>query len=244
MFGQTYENNKKMLKLVINSHPRTGISRLLEYLRISYNRTEKVEYGEYSNRDNFILWTHIPVMLLSNFNDIKQITIIRNPDDVIPSICDKLDSGIGLDVHDGQRTYHNSNLDLFEDKNKYLQHTVNASCLEYLSYLDNTINNFNNLLVFSFEDIIYNIDLIVNKVSSFFNEPNILLSKTFIIETDPIIHNKWRQEEGDLFFRSNRGPREIKPESYYEFKTIFLSHPLRNELVSKYQTLINQIKSL
>jgi hypothetical protein len=233
-----------MLKLVINSHPRTGISRLLEYLRISYSRTEKTEYGEYSNRNNFIIWTHIPVMLLSNFNDIKQITIIRNPDDVIPSICDKLDAGIGLDVHDGQTTYHNSNLNLFKDKSEYLQHTVNTACLEYLSYLDNTINNFNNLLVFSFEDIVYNIDLIVNKISSFFDESNILLNKDFIIETDPIIHNKWKQEEGNLFFRSNRGPRETKPKSYYEFKKIFLSHPLRNELLDKYKILIDQIKSL
>jgi hypothetical protein len=89
-----------MPKIVINSNPRTGISRLLEFVRIAYNRTNKKDYGEYSNRKDFVIWTHVPVMLLSNFDDILQITIVRNPDEVIPSICDKLDSGIGLDVHD------------------------------------------------------------------------------------------------------------------------------------------------
>jgi hypothetical protein len=75
----------------------------LSYLRIAYNKTEsdKDDYGEYANRKDFILWAHSPVMLLANFIDVKQITLIRKPEDVVPSICNKVCIGIGSDVFDG-----------------------------------------------------------------------------------------------------------------------------------------------
>lgn len=233
-----------MIKIVINSHPRTGISRLLEYIRISYDRTNKKEYGEYSNKKDFLLWTHIPVMLLSKFDDIKQITIIRHPDDVIPSVCDKLDSGVGLDVHDGQITYHNTNDNLFNTKEDYIAHTVNNASMEYLSYLENTIFNFNNLTVFTFEDVINNIDIVIDKISSYFNDDHIKFNKDMVYILDKQIHDKWKEEEKQFLIRANRGPKLDKPESYYKFKKEFLSNPLRDEILEKYKTLISMIKNL
>jgi hypothetical protein len=233
-----------MPKIVINSNPRTGISRLLEFVRIAYNRTNKKDYGEYSNRKDFVIWTHVPVMLLSNFDDILQITIVRNPDDVIASICNKLDSGVGLDVHDNQIAYHNPNLNLFKDRSEYISHTVNSASLEYLSYLENIKNNFDNLLVFSFEQITQDIDLVINKIAQYFNEEYKSFTKEETLKITDIVHEKWKREEHKLFLLSNRGPIQTKSKSYYEFKKCFIDTEIRNQLYKSYNEILKQIKNL
>jgi hypothetical protein len=233
-----------MPRIIINSNPRTGIARLLEFVRIAYNRTNKKEYGEYSNRKDFVVWTHVPFMLLSEFKDVLQITIVRNPDEVIPSICNKLDSGVGLDVHDNQITYHNPNLDLFESHSEYVSHSVNSASLEYLSYLDNTKNNFNNILVFSFEQVINNIELVIDTIAKHFDEKYKSFTKEEILQIDSLIHEKWKTEEGENLLKSNRGPTISKSESYYNFKETFINSEIRNELQKSYTDILKQIKNL
>jgi hypothetical protein len=234
-----------MPKIVVNAHPRTGMSRLLNYLRVSYDRTNNESNGEYSNRDNFILWTHLPAMLLGNFdNKLLQTTIVRKPDDLIPSICDKLDSGIGLDVHDSQITYHNNNRDLFDNYFDYVNHSVNTSSLEYLSYLDNTLNNFDNLLVFSFEDVINKVERVVGKINKSFEETYKILTSKEIQHIDGVVHKKWKEEEGERLIRANRGPTNSKEQSYYVFKENFLNNKFRSELNDKYYTVLEKIENL
>ena len=233
-----------MPRIIINSNPRTGMSRLLEFLRIAYNRTDQKKFGEYSNRKDFIIWTHVPFMLLSEFKDVLQITIVRDPDEVIPSICDKLDSGVGLDVHDNQITYHNPNSDLFQTRSEYVSNSVNSASLEYLSYLDNIKNNFNNILVFSFEQIIDNIELVIDAIAKSFNEEYKGFTKEQVLEIDDLIHEKWKTEEGENLLRSNRGPSTKKPESYHNFKETFINSEIRNELQKSYTDILKQIKNL
>jgi hypothetical protein len=233
-----------MPRLIINSNPRTGIARLLEFIRIAYDRTNKKEYGEYSNRKDFVIWTHVPFMLLSEFKDILQITIVRNPDEVIPSICDKLDSGVGLDVHDNQITYHNPNSDLFQNRSEYVSHSVNSASLEYLSYLDNIKNNFNNILVFSFEQVVNDIELVIDTIAKYFDQEYKSFTKEEVLRINDLIHEKWKTEEGKNFLRSNRGPSTSKPESYYNFKETFINSEIRNELQKSYMDILKQIKNL
>jgi hypothetical protein len=233
-----------MPRIIINSNPRTGMSRLLEFARIAYNRTNNKKFGEYSNRKDFIIWTHVPFMLLSEFKDVLQITIVRNPDDVIPSICDKLDSGVGLDVHDNQITYHNPNSNLFQSRSEYLSHSVNSASLEYLSYLDNIKNNFNNILVFSFEQVINNIELVIDTIAKSFDEEYKSFTKEQVLEIDDLIHKKWKTEENENLLKSNRGPSTNKSESYYNFKETFINSEIRNELQKSYTDVLKQIKNL
>jgi len=220
------------------------MSRLLEFVRIAYNRTDQKKFGEYSNRKDFVIWTHVPFMLLSEFKDVLQITIVRDPDEVIPSICDKLDSGVGLDVHDNQITYHNPNSDLFQTRSEYVSNSVNSASLEYLSYLDNIKNNFNNILVFSFEQVINNIELVIDAIAKSFNEEYKSFTKEQVLEIDNLIHEKWKTEEGENLLRSNRGPSTNKPESYYNFKETFINSEIRNELQKSYTDILKQIKNL
>jgi hypothetical protein len=233
-----------MPRIIVNSNPRTGMSRLLEFVRIAYNRTDQKKLGEYSNRKDFVIWTHVPFMLLSEFRDVLQITIVRDPDDVIPSICDKLDSGVGLDVHDNQITYHNPNSDLFQTRSEYVSNSVNSASLEYLSYLDNIKNNFNNILVFSFEQVIDNIELVIDTIAKSFNEEYKGFTKEEVLGIDDLIHEKWKTEEGERSLRSNRGPSISKPESYYNFKETFINSEIRNELQKSYMDILKQIKNL
>jgi len=232
------------MKILLNSSPRTGMARLLQYLRIVYKRTDLVnngEYGEYSNRKDFILWAHSPITILAIFKDVLQITIIRNPDEVIPSICDKIYSGVGLDVYDNTQSKSKINFDLYEDITEYMNQSVYSTSLEYMSYLDNTINNFENLLVFSFYDIVNNVDFIIDTICSKIDEKYLPINKNIIEEIDKVTHERWQLEEKDGYERANRGPVKTKSEEYYKFKDIFLNNDLRPQLLEKYNFLINKI---
>lgn len=231
-----------MTKILLNSYPRTGMSVLNNLLRVAYNRNEIEEYGEYSNRDSFFIWSHTPVTLLAKFNDINQITIIRQPLDAISSLAAKLDSGIGLDVHDNQISYYNPHKENFESIALYIDHTVETMTDEYLSYLENCTNNIDNLIPFTFEQVVnepkFVLDLITKTVGGNF----LSLSDQEIKGINDFVYAKWEEEDSLLPTSAKRNPVSEKSEFYYQFKIYLSLSKKLKDLNDAYEFAIYKIK--
>ena len=230
-----------MAKILLNSYPRTGMSFLGNLLRVAFKRNLSDEYGEYSNREDFFLWSHTPVMLLGKFDGIAQITIVRDPIEVIPSLAAKLDSGIGLSVHDSQITYHNPHKESFESYEEYVQHTITSMSDEFLSYLENTLNNFDDLIVVSFDDVVNDtkktIDFIMDSVKQDFTE----LSESEILIINDIYYNQCQEEDESIPVAARRMPVTEKPQEYYDFKDALLKSDKIDKLVDAYGKIQERI---
>lgn len=230
-----------MAKIFLNSHPRTGMTVLGNFLRLAYKRNDDPRYGEYANRENFFIWSHTPIALLASFPDIYQITIIRHPLQTVASLAAKLDSGVGIDIHDQQIRYYNPNKDIYKNIEEYIDYTLETISDEYLSYLDNTAVNINNLIPFTFEQVTNKIEYVLNFIDNEIKEECVRFTTKEIKEITDRHYDKWKLEDEMLPTSARRNPGENKSEMYFKFLKTYQTHNRYNNIIKSYNIVIDMI---
>ena len=144
--------NKKT-KIIINTPPRTGSHFLLKQLLLNF----KI-------KDTEIYKTHEPELFKKQY---KQISILRDPTDSLISVCAmyRFFERIPLDTK--------LNQDAILNKNKHQVQMVSLSThIEYLyDFLIELYDNFDNLLIFKFDNLINNTTDVLKTISNKYDIP-------------------------------------------------------------------------
>lgn len=211
----------KDVRVLINSAPRSGHAWLQYLLVKSTNFDESVSMGEI--HDKFIVRENVPVALLSNFTDIVQATILRDPLGIIPSVVTKTMGGFGNTRTLGVSMPHeNNNLPSLEE-------LVNGEFNVYKRWAGSITRNIENLEAFTFDQVCNNPEFVVDKIMSRFE------SDYFRVTNNNMSHllkearvGISQHDKGDPGF-NNPLPVEKKPEVYYEALQIVKNHKRLSE---------------
>ena len=204
------ENN---IKVIINSAPRSAHAWLQFLLIHELDDSRQIDIGE-GNSDKFIIRSNVPIMTYAKFEDIQQVTILRNPIDLLPSIITKTLGGLGNTVSSGIPMPHE-----YTDEPD-ISRLMNDQFNIYNLWLKGIEKNIDNLSVFTFEDVVNDFEFVTKHILKFhniecLNIKNINKDKLIELAKNRIdVHDK-----GNYGF-NNPIPVEQKPSIYYVVKNI------------------------
>lgn len=211
----------KDIRVLINASPRSGHTWLQYLLLKSVDFDRSISMGEIE--DKFIIRTNAPVILLGEFKDIVQTTVLRNPVDIIPSIVTKTMGGIGNTVASGIPMPHEYN------NLPSLQRLVDDQFDVYRRWSGSTIKNIDNLFAFTFDQMTSNPEFVVDYVMSNFNLPYKKLSNSMLQDLMDEARKVINQHDKGHPAFNNPLPVDEKPEIYYEIKQLVESHTRLDE---------------
>ncbi len=218
----------KDIRILVNASPRSGHTWLQYLLLKSVNFDRSISMGEIENK--FIIRTNAPVILLGNFDDIIQTTVLRNPIDIIPSIITKTVGGLGNTIASGIAMPHEHN------ELPSLSMLVNDQFDVYKRWAGSTIKNIDNILAFTFDQITSNPEFVVNYVMSNFDYQYNKLSNDQLQQLmDEARRSINQHDKGHPAF-NNPLPVDEKPEVYYEIKQLVESHSRLNEAIDLFHS--------
>lgn len=226
----------KDIKIAINSSPRSGHAWLQFLLIRELNHYQELDIGE-GITDNFVIRCSVPTMLYGKFDSIQQVTILRKPEDIIPSIITKTIGGLGNTVSSGIPMPHEY------PQLPHIGQLLNDQFNIYRAWTNGIINNIDNLKAFTFEQITENYNFVIKTILKEYDiiETTIQHNGTdFLINLAKErieVHNK-----GDYGF-NNPIPVDKKPDIYYEIKEIVNNHERLNESLEFYNNARNLILS-
>jgi len=146
-----YEYNQ----IIINSMPRSGSTWAQYLLAKSINRREgdpldsdinSINTSPIPDGKNFVMRCNNIIGLYGLYAPIKQMTIIRDPRDIIPSVITKTYGGAGDTVSAGV-------VIPAEIPNINIDDQIYAQIQIYKGYASATLENFKNLNVFTFDQV-------------------------------------------------------------------------------------------
>lgn len=146
-----YEYNQ----IVINSMPRSGSTWAQYLLAKSINRREgnpldsdinSINTSPIPDGKNFVMRSNNIISLYASYAPIKQMTIIRDPRDIIPSVITKTYGGAGDTVSAGV-------VIPAEIPKINIDDQIYAQIQIYKGYAAATLENFKNLNVFTFYQV-------------------------------------------------------------------------------------------
>jgi hypothetical protein len=232
----------KYNQIIINSMPRSGSTWAQYLLAKSINRKDgnpidsdiqSINTSPIPGDNNFVMRSNNIIGLYGNYDPIKQVTIVRSPQDVIPSVITKTYGGAGDTVSNGvviPAELPNFNM----DEHIYAQIQI------YKGYAKATLDNFKNLNVFTFNQVTSDIQLftevMLGKELSIPNEDsNKFLEKAKKeIRVHPLSHAGY----------TNAVPEE-KPKIYHKAKLFFtIKENLEKENFLEISEMYNEINSL
>lgn len=222
------------IKIAINASPRSGHAWLQFLLVRELGHYQQLDIGE-GITDNFVIRCSVPTMLYGKFDAIQQVTILRNPLDIIPSIVTKTLGGLGNTVSSGIAMPHEFNN--LPDVYQLLNDQFNI----YRTWCKGITNNINELSAFTFEDVADNFVFVVEKILNRYNLEKITIKD---ISKDELIQlAKGRidvHDKGDYGF-NNPVPVNQKPNIYYDIKEIVNNHRRLSEAIDFYEEAKNTI---
>lgn len=211
------------VKILINSSPRSGHA-FLQYCLLETLDNKKISIGDIS--DEFIIRANAPIILFGSFKDIIQTTILRKPEDIIPSIVTKTMGGLGNTI--------TSNINMPHE----LNHVPELSILIrdqfdiYHRWTNSIIKNISTLKPFTLEQVSNDTPWVVNSLLKNFDVKYRDISNEDFISnalTKITIHDK-----GHPGF-NNAVPIERKPDVYYEAVDIVKNNPLLQDAINKHK---------
>lgn len=208
-----------MNKIVLNSAPRTALAWLQfvlsEAMPPMKNKNNVLE-------DNFIIRSHVPIMLLGEFKDITQCFVLRNPLDLISSIVTKTMGGYGFTVNNGQDMPNENN----SDNIKLL---INAQFEQYLSYSSCAIKNIENIKPFTFEQVTKDINFVTKSILHTETSNDLIPSLMQKSVTKIIAHDKGHPGYNNFL------PTENKPEVYQTIRNMLTENKRMLEMQQIYE---------
>lgn len=161
------------MKVLVNSYPKSGttmftnaINMAIGPLELEGTKQMPLPYGK-----NWVTWKHENIILMGNFgDDVIICNILRNPIDAISSNVDRWFSGFTGNVIQGVPVHNpkiiNRNPELTEENRGFIEHQKDM----YMTYLKSLYLNFNNITVFTYEQLKNNPEQCVNNIIALSNE--------------------------------------------------------------------------
>lgn len=223
------------LRILINSSPRSGHTWLQYLLLNSLKNSNDVNMG--ATVDDFIVRTNVPVILNATFKDILQVSILRNPQDLIPSIVTKTMGGLGNNITSGIPMPHEMiNL-------PSLEKLVNDQFDIYKLWSNTMIDNLDKVMAFTFEQVTTDTEFVMNSIMKNFNvDYSIVLNKNIPLSIEHARRRIIQHDKGEIGF-NNPVPVDKKPDVYYSIKEIVDNHKLLKptlEIHEQYSSLIKE----
>lgn len=233
----------KYNQIIINSMPRSGSTWSQYLLAKSINRRGGSPLDSDINTintspipsfdNNFVSRSNNIMGLYGIYDIIKQVTIVRNPKDVIASVITKTYGGAGDTVSNGV-------VIPAEIPDFNMNEHIYAQIQIYKGYANATLDNFKNLNVFTFnqvtEDINFFTEFMLGKDLSLLNEDSskFLEKARKEIRVHPLSHPGY----------TNAVPEE-KPKIYNKAKLFFtIKENLEKENFMEISEMYNEISSL
>lgn len=222
------------LRILINSSPRSGHAWLQYLLFNSLKHPNNVNLGDTVN--DFIVRTNVPVILNGNFKDILQVSILRNPQDIIPSIITKTMGGLGSTITSGIPMPHEmGNLPPIEN-------LVEDQFRVYSLWSNSMTENLDKVMAFTFEQVTTDTEFVMESIMKNFNvEYNIVLNQNIQSSIEDARSKIFQHDKGEVGF-NNPVPIDKKPEVYYQIKEVVDNHRLLKPALSLYNESCELIK--
>jgi hypothetical protein len=222
------------LRILINSSPRSGHTWLQYLLLNSLKNSNGVNMG--ATVDDFIVRTNVPVILNATFKDILQVSILRNPQDIIPSIVTKTMGGLGSNITSGIPMPHEmGNLPSIE---KLVEDQFGI----YKLWSSTMIDNLDKVMAFTFDQVTTDTEFVMSSIMKNFNvDYNIVLNQNIDLAIEDARVKIFHHDKGDIGF-NNPVPIDKKPEIYYEIKKIVDRHRLLEPTLDIYNKASSLIK--
>ena len=148
-----------MHKIIVNSVPRTATHFLMDSLRdmFYHNDRDARDYansGEWAQDKDFIKTAHEPLLFLANFDDIYQITVLREPVDCVSSQVFKSAYGFGGATIVGRPQIVDANMEYFRTKkNEFLEEAMYQESKMWMGYTIGASKHIDKVIPFTFEQV-------------------------------------------------------------------------------------------
>lgn len=232
----------KYNQIIINSMPRSGSTWAQYLLAKSINRKDgnpvdsdiqSVNTSPIPGDNNFVMRSNNIIGLYGKYDPIKQVTILRSPQDVIPSVITKTYGGAGDTVSNGV-VIPAEIPDFNMDEHIYAQIQI------YKGYAKAALDNFKNLNVFTFDQVTSDIN--------FFTE--VMLGKSLSLNNED--YDQFLQKaKKEIRVHSLSHPGytnavpEEKPKIYNKAKLFFtIKENLEKENFMEISEMYSEISSL
>ncbi len=209
------------MKILINSSPRSAHAWLQYVLWYANNFDRSIELGELYS-DKMITRTNNPIALYGKFKEIKQVTILRNPIDIIPSIMAKAYGGLGQTTIAGITMPSENNV--IPDIKRMALHQIEI----YERWATAIADNADDLYAFTFEQATEDVSFVTKSLLDV-EVSNDMIPDILTKAKDGIT----KHDKGHLGF-NNPIPVSEKPSVYYESREALLLEPRLESAIQMY----------
>lgn len=222
------------VRIIINSCPRSAHAWLQTILLNSTGRKKEISHDDIE--DQFITRANTPAMLLGKFDNAIQTTILRKPQEIIPSVVTKTMGGIGGTTTVGVAMPHEYNEKL--NINGLITHQFSV----YKRWVDGLVENIDNLFPFTFEQVTTDIEFTTRSILDNFDIEYYLYDNSELPELLDKLSSQIRvHDKGDIGY-NNAIPVEKKPDIYYEALEVTKNHTLLDAAINIYGDAVEKIK--
>jgi len=190
-----------------------------------YYKVDLLKGSSYSGNitsNSFIVRANSPITLLAKFEEITQITTLRDPIDLIPSSVTRAMHGLGDNIILGKSAPHENN---YVNLDRLIIESFNV----YKNYIYAIEKNIKNLKAFTFDQVTLDIEYVVKTILGIDANNNDIENLKKLARERIHMHNK-----GDIGI-NNALPVEKKPDIYYKAKDMLLSNKKFNDIQKLYE---------
>jgi hypothetical protein len=217
------------INIIVTAPPRSGHAWFTYMLKRSLLKD--------STEDSLIKRNNLELMLYGTFENTLQTTILRKPDEIIPSNATKMYGGFGPNRFNGITMPHEI------DGALTIEGIINGQARQYLEWTKAINKNINKIIPFTFEQITLDIKTVCNYFIKYYNIDNIDASnfdiQKMMEQADIDIHQAHKTAKE----YNNALPVIKKPDIYNETKSILQSNELYLSINNEYARTLENIKN-
>jgi hypothetical protein len=219
----------KDIKIIVTAPPRSGHAWFTYLL--------KKILSPYFTKDSFIERNNLELMLSGVFKDTLQTTILRKPEEIVPSNITKIFAGLGQNYTQGITMPH-------ELENNFTIETMTSGQLhQYIKWLDQINKNIDNLIPFTFEQVAFDSKIVCNYFIKHYNINNIDVNNINIEQLKKLAEVEIHQHHKTAKEDNNALPVNKKPKIYYEAKSIIFNDKIYSRALELYKLTEQNIKN-
>jgi hypothetical protein len=218
------------IKIIVTAPPRSGHAWFTYMLKRTLVKDPSQDYDS-------IKRNNMPLMLYGTFENIIQTTILRKPDQTIPSTITKIYGGLGKNYVLGV------NMPTEIDSVFTMNGLVDEESRQYLEWTKAINKNINKIVPFTFEQITLDIKNVCNYFIKYYkiNDINPLTFDISKIMNEADINIHRHQKTAKEY--NNALPVIKKPDVYNEAKLALQSNGWYSKLNDEYAKTLENIKN-
>jgi hypothetical protein len=156
---------RKNIKIMVNSYPRSGTSTFVNAIRASLRGSRRMDMDELFQNDTWVIKGNVPGILLGTYpEDVKIITMLRDPLDAVASNCFRWSNGHTGNIVQGRIVVDNGQVRNDQHLDGELKELIDHQILQYLSYMHCYLENHENIIAVRYEDMHVNIEKCLEQV--------------------------------------------------------------------------------